>query len=294
MAKIGLVTVLFKSDDVLDGFLKSLSMQTFNDFHLYLIDNSANDNTDKLLKELVDRYGLTNYTHIKNKTNVGVARGNNQGIEMSLDSGSTYTILLNNDIEFYQAELLADIISHAEKKFESIIIPKIYFFESKKIWMAGGKFLIYKGSTIHVGEGNNDGPLYDQEAYFKYAPTCFILINNNVFEKVGMMDEKYFVYYDDTDFMYRAYQNGYKVKLLPRLNVYHKVSALTGGNESLFSIYYGIRNRIYFIGKNFKGVQYLSAMVFTISTRFVRYLQYDKRQRRELLRGINSGFGLLK
>ena len=69
MAKIGLVTVLFKSDDVLDGFLKSLSMQTFNDFHLYLIDNSANDNTDKLLKELVDRYGLTNYTHICTSSN---------------------------------------------------------------------------------------------------------------------------------------------------------------------------------------------------------------------------------
>lgn len=294
MAKVSLVTVLFNSDGVLDGFLKSLSIQSFTDYHLYLIDNTVNDNTDKLLKELTNSYGISNYTHIKNPDNAGIARGNNQGIDLSLKADAAYTLLLNNDIEFSQPCLLENIVSHADKYAEPIITPKIYFYDDKKVWMAGGRFSIYKGTSIHVGEGSDDGPLYENEAYFDYAPTCFMLINNSVFEKIGMMDEKYFVYYDDTDFMYRACQKGYKVKLLPQLHVYHKVSSLTGGGESLFTIYYGIRNRIYFISKNFNGFNYVFAMLFTLSTRVFKYLRYDKQQRKRLLTGITAGFELLK
>jgi len=293
MAKIGLVTVLYNSDTVLPGFIKSLVTQSFSDYHVYLIDNTSNNGTDALLHKLVTQYKITNYTHIKNDKNVGVAKGNNQGIELSIKDGSAYTLLLNNDIEFDQPTLLADMISYAENNNEPIIIPKIYFYDTKKVWMAGGKFLMYKGSTIHVGEGDNDSDSYNQEAYFKYAPTCFILIRNEVFERVGLMDEKYFVYYDDTDFMFRAYKNGFKVKLLPSLHVYHKVSALTGGTESLFSIYYGTRNRVYFIGKNLTGLPYAVSMFFTVTTRFIKYLKFNKQQRKELMKGLHAGFKLL-
>ena len=294
MAKIGLVTVLFNSDMVLPGFIESLVTQSFSDYHLYLIDNTSNDATDALLCKLVAQYNLSNYTHVKNEKNVGVAKGNNQGIELSIKDGSTYTVLLNNDIEFDQPNLLRDMISYAENNNEPIIIPKIYFYDTQKVWMAGGKFLMYKGSTVHVGEGDSDGAAYSKEAYFKYAPTCFMLLNNEVFERIGLMDEKYFVYYDDTDFIYRAYKNGFKVKLLPSLHVYHKVSALTGGNESLFSIYYGTRNRVYFIGKNLTGLPYAVSMFFTINTRFIKYLKFNKLQRVELMKGLDAGFKLLK
>ncbi len=290
MTKVGLVTVLYGSDDVLDGFLKSLSIQTFTDYHLYLIDNATNDNTDKLLKDLTRKYGIANYTHVKNTSNAGVARGNNQGVELSIDDGACYTLLLNNDIEFSQPELLNDMVFHAEKYSESIIIPKIYFYDSGKVWMAGGRFLMLKGSTIHVGEGDTDGKAYNKEKYYKYAPTCFMLINNKVFDAIGLMDEKYFVYYDDTDFMYRAYKKGYRVKFLPQLRILHKVSSLTGGDKSLFSIYYGTRNRVYFIKKNFTGFSYLCSMTFTLTSRFVKFLIYDKEQRQQLLKAISDAF----
>ncbi|SEM71361.1 hypothetical protein SAMN05192574_101563 [Mucilaginibacter gossypiicola] len=292
MAKVGLVTVLFNSDKVLEGFFKSLSIQTFKDYHLYLIDNTSSEDTDNLLLELSVKYAITNYTHIKNPDNAGVAKGNNQGIELSLKQGTTHTLLLNNDIEFNQPELLGNMLRHAEKNNESIIIPKIFFHDNGKIWMAGGKFLMLKGSTIHIGEGDDDGPRYSAESYFKYAPTCFMLINNKVFYDVGLMDEKYFVYYDDTDFIFRTVEKGYLVKLLPQLHVYHKVSSLTGGKESLFSIYYGTRNRIYFIRKNLKGLKYLCSLCFTMSTRFVRFIQFDSKQKIQVIKGVQEGFKL--
>lgn len=65
--------------------------------------------------------------------------------------------------------------------------------------------------------------------YHAYAPTCFLIVNSDVFKQVGMMDERHFVYYDDTDFLYRAYIAGYKVKLEQDVVISHKVSVSDGG-----------------------------------------------------------------
>ncbi len=84
MKETGLVTVLFKSDDVLDGFIKSLSIQNYTDYHLFIIDNSPSLETDQLLKDLSIKYGFYQFTHLKNENNEGVAKGNNKGIQLSL------------------------------------------------------------------------------------------------------------------------------------------------------------------------------------------------------------------
>ena len=272
MAKIGLVTVLFNSESVLEGFIKSLSIQTFPDYHLYLIDNTPGPETDRLLDQLIKQYPIENYTHIKNDSNVGIAKGNNQGIELSLNEGCEYTLLLNNDIEFHQNQLFKDICTYALENKEDLIIPKIFYYGTNKIWMAGGTLQKYSGKTTHVGDHAENNGEFDQPAYFEYAPTCFMLIKNSVFKKTGIMDENYFVYYDDTDFIYRAVKAGYKIFYMPTLEVMHKVSTSTGGAESLFTIYYTNRNRIYFLRKNFKGFNKLVPLTFTLVTRLMKSL----------------------
>jgi len=292
MVKVGLVTVLFNSDDVLEGFFKSLSIQTFIDYHLYIVDNTPSVKTDELIEKLSKIYSFSAFTHIKNESNVGVAKGNNQGIKLSLNDNTTYTLLLNNDIEFHDPELFSKLWEHAIANKESLIIPKILFFDTHKIWMAGGEFVLYKGITRHVGEGEEDNGLYSSEKYFKYAPTCFMLIENTVFGNIGLMDEKYFVYFDDTDFLYRAHLNGYKVKYLPQLCVLHKVSSSTGGNESAFSIYYSNRNRLYFIRKNFKAIRKLVAISVTLVTRIVKYINYGPYERKKLYSAVTDGLNM--
>lgn len=290
MPKIGLVTVLFNSDAVLEGFFKSLSAQTFKDYHLYLVDNTPNDKTTALLKNLISHYPIAAWTHICNEQNVGVAKGNNQGIEASMAVGCTHTLLLNNDIEFEQNFLLLEMYQYSIEHDEKIIVPKIYFFDSRKIWLAGGKFRKNRGTVYHIGIGDDDKPLYNKPAHFEYAPTCFMLIDNKVFRSIGLMDEKYFVYYDDTDFLYRAVQTGYKIFYMPSLQVLHKVSSSTGGGESLFTIYYSTRNRIYFLRKNFKGLRRIPPMFFTLLTRGVRYFTFNGKQRAEMIRALKAGF----
>ena len=292
MATVGLVTVLYKSDDVLEGFFESLSLQTFKDYHLYIIDNSPSVNTDKLIANLIEKFPVAAYTHVKNTGNVGVAKGNNQGIELSLQANDDFVLLLNNDIEFKQVFLLQEMIDYALKESEDIIIPKIFYYNTRTIWMAGGKMIKNKAIIIHAGLDESNPELNNEPAYFDYAPTCFMLISKKVFNAVGLMDEKYFVYYDDTDFIIRATDKKFKIFYMPQLEVFHKVSSSTGGGVSLFSIFYLNRNRIYFIRKNLVFPIKQIAMAYTLATRGLLYLKYKGAERRELAKAIKEGFKL--
>lgn len=294
MPKIALVTVLFNSDSVLEGFFKSLSAQLFKDYHLYLVDNTPNPKTDNLVSQLVQKYPVNSMSHIHNTENVGVAKGNNQGIEKSLAEGFSHTLLLNNDIEFDQANLLSEMLLCSILNKEDIIVPKIYFYDTRKVWLAGGKFSQIKGIAYHVGLGEDDKPEYNIGKHFDYSPTCFMLINNRVFDIVGLMDERYFVYFDDTDFILRAVRKGYRVYYMPTLTVLHKVSSSTGGAESLFTLYYTTRNRIYFINKNFRGWRKICPLFYAFATRFVRYLfTYNSEQRRKMMHAVKDALRML-
>ncbi len=292
MARIGLVTVLYNCNDVLEDFFKSLSLQSFKNYHLYLIDNSPSSITDDLIAGFAEKYPIPGYTHVTNPENYGVAKGNNQGIKLSLQNDYDFVLLLNNDIDFIQPFLFEEMIDCAIQKKENIIIPKILYYGTRKIWMAGGKFLKYKGTSINTGYKKMDAERYNHISYFNYAPTCFMLISKKVFNSVGFMDERYFVYYDDNDFVIRAINKGFKIYFLPKLEVFHKISFSTGGLESLFSIYYLNRNRIYFIKKNYSFPVKQIAVLYTLATKTIIYLVYTRDKKKELLRGIKDGFSM--
>ncbi len=293
MPALGLVTVLFNSDNVLEGFFRSLSKQNFKDYHLYLIDNQNSDRVEQLVASLNERYPIPNYTYIKNKDNVGVAKANNQGIQASIHDSTQYTLILNNDIEFEQVDLFERLYNKALNQNEVFVTPKILYYDSRKIWMAGGHILEYKGIVSHVGMDDDDGPSYQLAAYFDYAPTCFMLVANNVFDKIGIMNEDYFVYYDDTDFLYRAKNAGYKILYMPDLVVLHKVSSSTGGAETAFSLFYNNRNRLYFISHYKNPIKKAIALTYTFFSRIVRYAGYNKTQRDAVVKGIKASMKLI-
>lgn len=284
-----MVTVLYKSDELLPGFFKSISAQLYKDYILYLVDNSESEATDRVIAKCLEDYPVTAYRHIKTGGNTGVAAGNNTGIRLSLEEGCTHVLLLNNDIEFDQAELFSRLVSLADEKGESIIVPKIRYYDEKKLWMAGGYMDEWRALGVHYGYNKEDGPAYNQPGHISYAPTCFMLVKKEVFAGVGMMDEKYFAYYDDTDFVLRATRKGYKLFYDPSLLVLHKVSSSAGAN-SAFYVYYSNRNKIYFIRKNFRGIRRYFALGYTVVSRIAFWLGFDKERKRKLLQGLREGF----
>lgn len=288
-ASLALVTVLYNSADVLEGFFASLAKQSFQDFDLYIIDNSPDDLSYRATEECMSRYKVGQKIHlIKNAKNVGVAAGNNQGIEAALKTDAQYIGLVNNDIEFHQTDLLDGMLKKC--KTAHLVIPKMLYFDSKKIWCAGGGFKPLQGINSHYGDqAEANDPKFNQAKKVAYAPTCFMLITREAFEKTGIMDEKYFVYFDDCDWVWRAGKLGYQVHYMPEYTIEHKVSSSTGGDESTFSIYYMNRNRIYFVRKNL-GWFIPVAMSYTLITRAIRYFLYTGERRKAIAKAVVEGF----
>jgi GT2 family glycosyltransferase len=88
-----------------------------------------------------------------------------------------------------------------------------------------------------------------------YTPTCCVLVRGELFAEIGTMDERYFLYYDDIDFMLRAWKHGRKLYLLPHAKLWHKVSALTGANSPFMRRYLTRNHALY----NHKNVNPLGA-----------------------------------
>lgn len=290
--KLGLVTVLYHSESVLEDFFISLKSQSFQDFKLYLVDNSASDKSTDFITGFLSQDLKFEFEHIIASDNLGVAEGNNVGIRKSIEDQCEYTILLNNDIIIEQKELLEKIAEyHLNQKYE-IIVPKIFYPDKRTIWFAGGYFDKLRALGVHVNYKKIDRYEIIDNTPITYSPTCFMSIQNQVFKKVGIMDSKYFVYTDDTDFVYRCTQIGIKVWYTPSLEIIHKISTSTGGDESNFYIYYSNRNKIYFIRKHFSGFHKLISITYHLMARIVFYFKFNSSQRVSLIRGLKDGFKL--
>jgi len=243
---IGVVTVTFNSGCVLEGFLRSLTAQTYRNFLLYAVDSGSEDDSIARLEAWADE----RLRIIPNAINVGIAEGDNQGTRAALGDGCQYVMLLNNDVEFEPQtfEILAAEIEALEC---DLLAPKILYDDRVHIWSAGGTFKPLKGYLGSLrGEGEEDCCQYENPLRIHSAPGCCLLVRKKVFERIGMMDEKYFVYHEDSDFLFRAWRAGQTMYYTPRARIFHRVSSLTGGSKSPFSLRYNARGHVYFMLKN--------------------------------------------
>ena len=255
MEKIGLVTITYNSADVLKGFLDSTFKQSFQNFIIYIIDNNSQDDTVSIIEKDKDERIVL----IRNSENFGVAKANNQGIKLALKDDCSQVLIVNNDIEF-EEQLFNKMLNIQKENNCSLVAPKMMYFDNPNyIWYAGSDFIKSKGYLpIHKGIRKKDNGQFDGVFQVEYAPTCCLLVKKQVFEDIGFMDEKYFVYFDDTDFSYRILQDvRHKLFYFSNTTFYHKVGSLTKSLEKDkkrvyrddFFIKQNTRNHVYFLKK---------------------------------------------
>lgn len=247
---VGLVTVTYNSANVIEDFTKSVLCQDHVNFILYIVDSNSSDNTLNLLTKHYDK----RIKVIPMTENVGFAKGTNIGILESINDNCDYVMMVNNDTLFDE-HLLSVLLEQLEINQVDMVAPKMmYHPETNKIWCAGGGFhgrlLI---ANKHYGEGEVDKGQLDVSRLVDFVPMCCVLFRIELFRdnSVGLLDEKYFTYYEDTDWMWRAKLQHKKLMYISQAILYHKVSSLTGACTE-FSISFITRNRVYFISKNFR------------------------------------------
>ncbi len=249
-AKIGVVTVTYNSGSVLPEFLESLALQTYKNIVLYVIDNDSKDET----LEIVSRPSKYKIVTIANPKNVGVAAGNNLGIRSALEDGCQCILLLNNDTVFPE-DLIAELYAGLERYNCDMSTAKMFYHDSPNVlWYGGGRFPAWRGlQPTHDGFEAIDTGQYDQPRRVTYTPTCCLLLRRSVVDRVGMMDEAYFAYCDDTDYLLRCLQHRISLWYVPRAKLWHKVSSLTKSQPE-FTARLLARNRIYLIRKHMPAI----------------------------------------
>ena len=226
------------------------------DLEIVVVDNgSKKDNVTELSKYKSKRFG---YKFIRNAKNLGFAGGNNVGIKYAQSMAFDYIMILNNDV-ILDKNFLNPLFDVLKNEKVGAVSPKIYFakgFEFHKdrynkseagrvIWYAGGKIdwaNVY-GSTRGVDEV--DIGQYERIVDTDYVTgTCF-LVKSEVLKRVGNFDEKYYLYYEDTDLSQRIKRSDFSIKYVPTSSIWHKVSQSSGIGSGL-NDYYTTRNRMLF------------------------------------------------
>lgn len=292
---IGIVTVLYNSAPVLKDFFLSLEEQTYNNIILYVVDNNSSDNSLETVSELCNKVSFKTVT-INEKENWGVAKGNNIGIKAALADNCDYILLSNNDIVLEKTaieQLLDGLLDNNAR----MAVPKIYFWNTDSIlWAAGGYFQLLDCTSRHYGYRKPDSHHFNTPKQVSYSPTCFMLLDKTIFDHIGFMDENYFVYCDDADFVWRATIDGSeKLFYIPSSVIWHKESFSTGGKLSVFSIYYMTRNRLYFSKKHFTLFQrYTFYMCLFFHFVIKDVWTFSWKQFDAYKRGLRDGFSLCK
>ncbi|AXV40955.1 glycosyltransferase family 2 protein [Methanobacterium sp. BAmetb5] len=269
--------------------LESLFQINYPNFDVILVDNASEDDSLEKIREYCSGHqpvesSFFNYNHhnkpitiyeyyetfkkdertlktenltnnyinlIKNVENRGFPGGNNVGIKFALEFfDPDYILLLNNDT-VVDENFLGELIKNGDSRDDvGILGPKIYFYdEPQTIWSAGCKISWKLSRGIQIGTNEVDKGQYDEIKEVEYVSGSAFLIKTEAIKKIGLMDEDYFLYFEESDWTLRANQEGFKSLYIPTSHIWHKVSRSGGGISKPIGLYYVTRNRWLFMKK---------------------------------------------
>jgi GT2 family glycosyltransferase len=227
--------------------IESVQKLNYSNYKIIIVDNGSEDDSVRFLRQ---KY--SDLLIIENGANLGYAEGNNRAIEYAIDRQFDYILLLNNDA-IVDSQILNSFIDVSKSHPNAGIFgAKIYYFnEPQKIWFAGGKIspdLI----TGHEGIGEiDDGVSWEEVMPIDYACGCALFFKSDVVKKIGLLEKKFFLMWEETDFCCKARRAGFECLFVPKALVWHKISAsFKGGDEGYLQQYFMVRNRLLWIERN--------------------------------------------
>ncbi len=201
----------------LEACLTHLLAQTYPHFRLTVVDNGSTDDSVDYVKQNFPQVTLT-----VNDQNVGFAAGNNPALQAST---ADIAILLNPDV-MVSPDWLAQLMARFEADPEAAIV-------GCKLWYPGGDIIQHAGGYItppqampgHFGIGQSDDGRWDEPRDCDYVIGAALALRTAVLPVLGLLDEGYFLYYEDVDLCARARRGGGRVIYEPAATAIHVESA---------------------------------------------------------------------
>lgn len=222
--------------------LRSLDTISFVDYEIILYDNGSTDDTAQVVKKTFKRVRV-----VKRKDNIGYCKGINDAYRYAKGK---YILLLNNDT-LVTKDFLTTLVRRMEEDSKNAVVqPKLIFQNTKKL-QAGCTFFTDTGFLYYFGHGKDpNDPKYNVPMQIYSVNGACMLIRRDVIEKIGLFDEDFFLYFEETDFCHRALLAGYKIWYEPKAVVFHIGSVDNSRYKYSLLVYYATRNRLVSYLKN--------------------------------------------
>lgn len=257
---------------------------------ILVIDNGSGDESTILLQTALPENMVTILPE-----NLGFAGGANVGLRRAIREHFQFALLLNNDA-FPADGMLEKLIDEATEDI-ALLSPKIFYeAEPSRIWFAGGRQDPALLELRDTGKDQYDSPTWGTSHDVDYLLGTCLLVNLTAVQQAGLLDDQFFMYYEDLDWSIRLRQAGYRLRLVADAHLFHRVSFSTGGTDSPLYRYYLARSSLLFFRRHSKLGRPWAILVYRILSTIKMItrltLQREMATAVAYLRGLRDGWHL--
>ncbi len=254
---VSIITINYDHPEVTICLLASLRLVTYPNIEIIVVDNASPTDDPSILQQ-----SYPEIIFIQSVTNLGFAGGNNLGVRQSKGK---YILFINNDTEvdpFFLEPLVAKFESNPEI---GAVSPKIKFFDHPDTIQFCGQAPMnnYTMRSYGIGYGVVDNGQFEVDTQTHFVHGAAMMIPTAVINKVGLMPECYFLYYEELDWCASIKRAGYQLWYVHNSTVLHKESISTG-KMSAFKTYYMNRARLLYLRRNVRGMTFFIAILYQI------------------------------
>ena len=282
--RVAILTVTTNAAAHLGAYFDALEKVTYSAWSLTVVDNASSDGSTAIV-----RARMPAATLIENETNLGFTGACNRALETLRDDAEIqYVLFLNDDTEV--APSFLEPLVESALSGDLLVAPKTYLAGTNGLLDdAAGEFDWWRGAWKRSLLGRTATFDADRPRQIDNANLSCLLVPRQALHDVGLLDDAFFVYYDDTDFCRRAANAGYRIFYEPRSVVHHRKGATLGGQMSAFGCYYLARNRPYLMRKHLSLPRFAVFWVYFLGTRAARCTLWAVHGRFDLVRATGSG-----
>jgi GT2 family glycosyltransferase len=254
---VSIITVNYDHPEVTLALLGSLRSISYPNIEIFVVDNASPKDDPAILKKT---YPEINF--IQSPVNLGFAGGNNLAVRKA---NGKYILFINNDTEVDPGFLEPLVAKCESNKNIGGVSPKIkFFYQPDTIQFCGqAPMNHYTMRSYGYGYGAIDEGQFDRDIPTHFVHGAAMMIPRSVIEKVGLMPEAYFLYYEELDWGTQIKHAGFELWYVHNSTILHKESISTG-KLTPFKTFYMNRSRILYLRRNLHGLTLLIALLYQL------------------------------
>lgn len=261
--------------------LQSLENNQYPNLHIIVLDNASTDGSYEAIQTAYPQVQQVSLTE-----NKGYAGNNNVGIALAMEAQADWIFVLNEDI-ILAPDAFSQLMAVVQDLPQvGIIGPLVYHYDEPTIIQSAGGILSERWDSSHRGLNESDHGQYNQPQEVQWISGCAIGVRRSAVEQAGMIDERFFYYWEETEWCLRIRSFGWQAFVIPQAKIWHKgVQRDYQPNPNV--TYYSTRNRLLLYSKHHPSLRiWLSTGLFFLRTLLSWSLKprwQNKRQHRDAL-----------